>query len=146
MTAPIAPLSTSMGPVHEASPRLPTLARRIAAASLALALGGCDGTPGDDTFPTTPSVPCSAATATATTSIAISGMQFVPYCATCAAGASVTFTNLDGVEHWVTTDSGAFDSGLLAPGLHFTQAFPTAGTVRVHDRLNPWIAGVVIVQ
>jgi plastocyanin len=76
-------------------------------------------------------------------------MQFVPFCATVAVGASLTFTNLDPILHTVTTEPGEpqpFDSGLLVPGQEFSYVFTAPGAVRVHDRLNPWMVGIVIVQ
>ncbi len=119
-------------------------------ASIALAaLAACDGTPDDDGAPLLPPVPCSASTATPTTSVRLAGMQFVPYCAAVGAGVPLTFSNVDSVAHTVTADAGqpeAFDSGLLQPGQRFTFAFSKAETVRVHDRLHPGMAGIVIVQ
>jgi len=127
----------------------PSRALAAALAASLIALAGCDGTPDDEGAPPVPPVPCSAATATATTEVLISGMQFVPFCATVAAGVPLTFTNADAVEHTVTSDAGQpepFESGLLFPGQQFTRALSTPGTVRVHDRLHPWMSGSVIVQ
>ncbi len=128
-------------------PAKPALAL-LAAVALA-ALAACDGTPDDDGAPLLPPVPCSATTATATTSVLLAGMQFVPYCATVGVGVPLTFSNVDAVAHTVTADAGQpepFDSGLLQPGQPFTFTFSKAETVRVHDRLHPEMAGIVIVQ
>src|ERR1700690_567425 len=40
----------------------------------------------------------------------------------------VTFTNNDGVQHTVTSDTGLFDGGYLNPGMTFSRTFPTPGT------------------
>jgi plastocyanin len=79
---------------------------------------------------------CTAATATATTSVSLQGTSFVPSCIKVAPGSTITFTNADSVTvHTVTTDANqatSFDSGNLAGGQQFSQAFPTGGTVNVH--------------
>lgn len=80
--------------------------------------------------------PCSAASATATTSVTLVGTEFVPACIKVAAGSTITFANADTATlHTVTTDPGqpmTFDSGNVAGGQRFSQAFPAAETVNVH--------------
>ncbi len=107
------------------------LAPLLAAAALA-AVAGCGGSSGSSQS----NVGCTASSATATTSVSLAGTSFSPSCILVSAGSSITFTNVDGgFAHTVTTDAGqatSFDSGNLASGRAFTQAFPTAGTVRIH--------------
>ena len=120
----------------------------VAAAALAAAAGACNARTSDDSDLLIPPVPCSAATAKATTSILIS-KQFLPYCATVGVGVPLTFTNADNVNHTATADAGQpepFDSGLLVPGQQYVHAFSAPETVHVHDRLNPEISAIVIVQ
>ncbi len=139
------------GPPVDYDPAVPpTKAALALLASIALAaLAACDGTPDDDGAPLVAPVPCSATTATPTTSVLLTRMQFVPYCATVGVGVPLTFSNVDSEGHTVTADAGqpeAFDSGLLQPGQRYTFTFSKAETVRVHDRLHPGMAGRVIVQ
>ncbi len=125
----------------------PLRALAIAVASAATLVAGCtDADSGAEAGPVTP---CSAATARPTSAVSIASMQFVPFCVTIAPGAEITFTNLDTVDHSVTADAGQpepFESGLLLPGQQYTHAFARPETVRVHDRLNPQVSGVVIVE
>jgi plastocyanin len=109
----------------------------VLAAALAAAASGCGSAPGYGSGSGGGGGTCTAATATATTSVALSGTSFGPSCIKVTAGATITFTNADsGILHTVTTDTGqpmTFDSGNIAGGAHFSQAFPTPGeTVNVH--------------
>jgi len=63
-----------------------------------------------------------------------------------SAGATVTWTNDDGVTHTVTSDSGAFNSNGLASGGTFQFTFPTAGTFPYHCTIHPGMVGTVVVQ
>jgi plastocyanin len=93
---------------------------------------------------------CTAASATATTSVSLSGMEFVPSCVKVAPGATVTFQNADSVTHTVTTDPGqpeTFDSGPLAHAQDFTHTFAsTAETVHVHCTIHPTMTATIFVQ
>src|SRR4051812_40386937 len=51
--------------------------------------------------------------------VSIANFAFQPASLQIAAGSSVTWTNADSTAHTVTSDSGAFDSGQLAPGATF---------------------------
>lgn len=128
-------------------------AARLALAAVvaaAAALAGCESaTPEAHDVVVLPAVPCTAATATATTNVILGSVQFLPYCTTVPVGVAVTFTNADFDEHTVTADQGqpvAFESGLLYPGQRFSFTFSKPETVRVHCRLHPQAVGVVIVQ
>ncbi len=93
---------------------------------------------------------CSAASATKTTSVSLSGMAFVPSCIAIAKGATVTFQNADMVQHTVTTDAGqpeSFDSGPLSTGQDFTHTFASAAeTVHVHCSIHPYMTATIFVQ
>ncbi len=126
---------------------------RVAVPLLLLAalatLAACDGTPDADDTQLVPPVACTAASATATASVLLGAMQFLPFCTTVGVGVPLTFTNVDSVNHSVTADAGQpepFESGLLLPGQSFAHTFAQPETVRVHDRLNPQMSGIVIVQ
>ncbi len=93
---------------------------------------------------------CTAAVATATNEVSLSGMEFVPSCVKIAPGASITFTNADSVAHTVTTDPGqpeAFNSGPFGMGQTFTHQFASsAETVHVHCSIHPSMTAAIIVQ
>lgn len=122
----------------------------LGAVACVAALGACeDGTPDDDGGAVPPAVACSAASATDTVTVLLSGMQFIPYCVTVPVGVALTFTNADFTEHTVTAPEGqpeTFDSGLLYAGQQFSHAFLRPGTVRVHCRLHPQMSAIVIVR
>jgi plastocyanin len=48
--------------------------------------------------------------------------------------------------HTVTSDSGAFDSGMVTPGATWAFTFTTAGTFTYHCTPHPWMKGTVVVQ
>jgi plastocyanin len=131
--------------VPRTTPSSRTLARAVACAAAA-ALAACNDPAGDGEG-SPPPAPCSSATATATTRVFITSAQFAPYCTKVPVGVPVTFTNADfGTEHTVTADDGSFDSGTLYPGQQFSHTFAAPGTVRVHCRFFPEVAGKVIAE
>ena len=114
-----------------------------ALATAALATAGCGSM-------AAAAAPCTPAIATAvTSSIEIAGTSFVPACAKVAPGATITFTNNDGVQHTVTSDAGqpeTFDSGLLNQGAQFVHTFASAETEHIHCNVHPSMHLTVIVQ
>jgi hypothetical protein len=72
-------------------------------------------------------------------------MSFVPQAATINPGTTVTWTNNDSVTHTVTSDSGIFNSGSLAPGQSFSFTFPSAGTFTYHCTIHPYMTGSIVV-
>jgi len=107
----------------------------------ALAMAGCGGT-------SYTAAPCTAASATAATSVDIRGSAFSPKCIKVSAGDTVTFTNNDTVPHTVTADDGTYDGALATTGVTkvFTHPFPTAGTSAYHCTIHLGMTGTVIVQ
>jgi plastocyanin len=78
--------------------------------------------------------------------VTISNFAFQPASLQIAAGSSVTWTNQDSTAHTVTSDSGAFDSGQLAPGASFTQMFMTPGTYTYHCQIHPFMTAIIVVS
>ena len=64
-----------------------------------------------------------------------------------AAGDTVTWTNQDEVPHTATgEDRDVLQSGTIAPGASFSQAFPEAGEFGYFCEFHPNMAGTVVVQ
>ncbi len=65
------------------------------------------------------------------------------------AGGSVTWVNCEPVgtpSHTSTSDQGAWQSPLLAPGETFTQTFDTPGVFSYHCTPHPFMTGRVTVE
>ncbi len=77
-----------------------------------------------------------------------SSKGFTPNTVTVVLGVNntVVWTNNDGSPHTVTSNSGAFDSGNLAPGQSYTYTFTAAGTYTYHCTYHPWMTGTVVVK
>jgi plastocyanin len=82
----------------------------------------------------------------ATKTVAIRHRGFDPKRVTVQTGDTVTWKNVDRVRHQVVANSGAFASGLLAPGKSYSFTFTKTGTFRYHDGLHPARKGTVVVK
>jgi plastocyanin len=71
---------------------------------------------------------------------------FAPDALTVDAGTTVTWTNTDSVAHTSTSDASGWDSGIVAPGGHFSHSFQTAGTFQYHCAIHPGMVGTVVVR
>jgi plastocyanin len=81
-----------------------------------------------------------------TNEVWIQGMAFTPATITVAAGTTIKWTNKDGVNHTVTSDTGIFDSGSLGEGATFSQTFSTAGSFPYHCAVHPGMKATVVVN
>ena len=63
-----------------------------------------------------------------TVEVSLKNLAFNPKEITIKAGTTVVWTNNDSVDHNVTSDTGLFNSGTLAPGDTFKFTFDQAGT------------------
>jgi plastocyanin len=61
-------------------------------------------------------------------------------------GSTVTWTNNDSISHTATSNTGAFDSGLIGAGGSFSFTFQSAGTFPYHCTIHPGMVGSVVVQ
>ncbi len=114
---------------------------------LTIALVACGGsstatsieqTGGD---PTTPTAGGPADTAT----VSIDNFLFTPSDLTVAVGATVTWRNVQSVDHTVTGDAAEFDSAQLPQDAEFSQTFDAAGTFSYHCEIHPNMTGTVTV-
>lgn len=79
--------------------------------------------------------------------VSIQHHMFMPADITVPVGATVTWTNEDGVPHTVTSDAkGLFSSGWKLKGGHFEFAFTRAGTYPYHCSIHKEMHGVVTVS
>jgi hypothetical protein len=59
---------------------------------------------------------------------------------------TVVWTNVSPRQHTVTSDTGAFASGLLPPGSRFTWTFAAVGAYRYHCTVHPAMTGEIDVR
>lgn len=78
--------------------------------------------------------------------VEIEGFAFAPATLTIQVGDTVTWTNLDDVEHTATSTAGAFDSGLLAQGESYSLTFTAAGTYDYLCTPHPLMTGRIVVE
>lgn len=85
--------------------------------------------------------------------VKITASGFNPQSITIKTGDSVTWENDDSADHTVNsaphpthTAYPPLNLGLIKPGDSKSLAFPTAGTYKYHDHLNPSLTGSVTVQ
>ena len=122
---------------------------RMAAWWLGLALSlvfvascGDDSTPSSPTMPTANAVPVSIVSG----SISLTTTAYNPNPVTVQRGGIVTWTNNDSIPHTSTSDAAGWNSGTLAPGASFSMTFQTAGTFPYHCTIHPNMVGTVNVQ
>ncbi|MCA1812451.1 MAG: hypothetical protein LC624_00695 [Halobacteriales archaeon] len=77
--------------------------------------------------------------------VTIDSYLFSPATTAIAPGGTVRWTNIAGLGHTVTSDTGDFDSGSIAPGDSFTVAFADLGTFRYHCLFHPAMQAKVVV-
>ena len=79
--------------------------------------------------------------------IDIQNMAFSPSTITITAGDIIIWTNLDSMDHSVTSDDGtSFDSGLISNSQTFTLTGLSIGTYGYHCTPHPSMTGTIIVQ
>jgi plastocyanin len=83
--------------------------------------------------------------ATTAVTIMIKNFDFSPMTLKVPAGASVTWKNLDGEPHTVTSLDGAFRSAALDEGDSFTFRFTKPGTYRYLCSIHPHMTATIVV-
>jgi plastocyanin len=80
-----------------------------------------------------------------TSDVEIRSTSFQPASVQVTVGATVTWTNFDGVNHTVTSDTDAFESGTLVDGDMYSFTFNTVGTFPYHCTFHPGMRASVVV-
>jgi plastocyanin len=87
-----------------------------------------------------------AAQAQQANAVIIKNFDFAPMSVTVKAGTSVTWKNLDGEPHTVTSVDGFFRSGAIDQNESFTFKFDKPGTYKYLCSIHPRMMAAVIVQ
>jgi plastocyanin len=78
--------------------------------------------------------------------VVIKNFDFAPMTITIKAGSSVTWRNLDGEPHTVTSVDGLFRSGAIDQNESFTFKFDKPGTYQYLCSIHPKMRAAVVVQ
>jgi plastocyanin len=78
--------------------------------------------------------------------VLIQGMAFSPSSITVSSGTTITWTNKDGMDHSVTSNTSIFDSGPISNNGTYSHTFNTAGTFPYHCMVHPDMTGTVTVN
>jgi|SRR5262245_611385 len=73
----------------------------------------------------------------------ITSTAFKPKTVTIAGGETVTWKNVDTVNHQVVANNGAFASGQIGPNRIYAKRIDTPGNYNYHDALHPTLKGTV---
>jgi plastocyanin len=79
-------------------------------------------------------------------SVTIQNMAFTPSTLHIPGGTTVTWINKDNIAHEVVSDTGLFDSGILASGDSFNYTFNQQGDYAYHCSIHPSMVGIIIVS
>ncbi len=109
-----------------------------------LLLAACGPAPTPTPSPTPAATPASAANRAD-----IQNFAFNPQTITVPVGTTVTWTNLDGAAHTVSSTSApegkGFDSGLLNQEGSFPLTFTVPGTYEYQCNIHPFMKGTIVV-
>jgi plastocyanin len=109
------------------SPAATTSATSTSASSAAPASGGSAGVGGGST-------------------VEIKNFMFAPMTLTVSVGATVTWKFADSTPHTVAADDDSFTSSPMSNGQIYTHTFDTAGTIKYHCSIHPFMTGTVVVK
>ncbi len=102
--------------------------------------------PGGVSPPAVMPSPSPSPSATKAAAVTALDNKFDPPTITVAPGTTVRWTNKGEHKHSVTSTTGAFDSGELAPGQGYSTTFTKAGTFEYYCKLHKEMKGTVIVK
>ncbi|WP_052374129.1 plastocyanin/azurin family copper-binding protein [Methanobacterium sp. SMA-27] len=78
--------------------------------------------------------------------VTIQNMAFNPSTVHITGSTTIIWINKDNIEHEVVSDTGLFDSGVLAPGESFNYTFNQAGDYAYHCAIHPSMVGIIVVS
>jgi plastocyanin len=78
--------------------------------------------------------------------VIIQGMAFNPVNITITSGTTVIWSNKDGTDHTVTSNTGLFDSGSISNNGTYSHTFSSIGTFPYHCTIHTTMTGSVIVN
>ena len=119
----------------------------IAAAAVATACSSSSKSGGaPSSAPAAASSAAGGTTVTGGSTVEIKNFMFSPMSVTVPVGSTVTWKFEDSTAHNVVADDKSFSSPTLSNGKIYTHAFTTAGTVKYHCSIHPFMTGTIIVQ
>ena len=71
---------------------------------------------------------------------------YAPNPVTVPAGATITWTNNDNVDHTSTSQNNIWASPTIGPGASYSRQFNTAGSFPYYCIFHPGMVGTVVVQ
>ena len=90
--------------------------------------------------------PANASTNIAANGVVMKNFDFSPMTITVKAGSTVTWKNLDGEPHTVTSADGLFRSGALDTDETYSYKFDKPGTYKYVCSIHPKMIGTIIVK
>src|SRR5207247_8571725 len=81
----------------------------------------------------------------ATSAVNIQNSAFAPASVTVRVGDTVTWTNRDAFSHTSTSDTAAWDTGVIAAGTSHSFTFTGAGTYAYHCSIHTFMKGTIVV-
>jgi amicyanin len=122
-----------------------TVAFMGSVAAAVLLMSACGSTPGAMSMPSSGgSAPASAAPAH-TDLVKITNLAFAPAVIRVVAGATVTWTNEDSIQHDVSAPAIGLDSPVLNQNDSYTHTFSKPGTYDYICSIHPFMHGTVVV-
>ena len=155
---PPTPRSHLISPVRALHLPAPWVRRPALLGLLLLLLAGCGSAPtsastspaaaptATEPQPTATTAGADFGTPVPGTAVIIEDFDFSPAALAVKTGATVTWTDAKGgTHHTVTSDSGLFHSGMLAPSASFTFTFTQPGTYTYHCSVHPSMTAEIVV-
>lgn len=122
----------------------------MAVSAVATACGSSSKGPGASSpassTPATATTASSGAPAASGSTVEINNFMFMPASLTVAVGTTVTWKFDDSTDHTVAADDNSFTSPALGNGKTYTHTFKTAGTVKYHCSIHPFMTATIIVK
>ena len=72
--------------------------------------------------------------------------MFTPMTLTVSVGTTVTWKFEDSTPHTVAADDNSFTSSPMSKGQTYTHTFDSAGTVKYHCSIHPFMTGTIVVK